>query len=116
MAADDRLDADPPHEALAPGEARCPGPSTRELILADGWLTPPALTAQSYRFLGDADLPYARYTSQAFFDLEMKRLWPRAWQWACREEHIPDVGDHITYDVGPYSVLIVRSAPDEIKA
>lgn len=111
--ADDRFD--PPLE-LSPGDHRCPGPSTRELILADGWATPEALTAEAYRFLGDADLPYARYTSQAFFDLEMKRLWPRVWQWACREENIANVGDYVTYDVGPYSVIVVRSAPDEVKA
>jgi phenylpropionate dioxygenase-like ring-hydroxylating dioxygenase large terminal subunit len=116
MAADDRFDTPVAERVLAPGEARCPGPSTRDLILADGWATPPALTEQSYRFLGDADLPYERYTSPVVFELEMKRLWPKVWQWACREEHIPDVGDHITYDVGPYSILIVRSAPDEIKA
>ena len=116
MAADDRFDPQEDPRALAPGEARCPGPSTKDLILGDGWPTPPALTAESYTFLGDQDLPFERYTSPAFFDLEMKRMWPKAWQWACREEHIPDVGDHITYDVGPYSVLIVRSAPDEIKA
>ncbi len=116
MAADDRFDPRDGDRPLAPGEARCPGPSTRDLILADGWATPPALTVQSYEFLGDTDVPYERYTSPAFFDLEIKRLWPKVWQWVCREEHIPEVGDHITYDVGPYSILVVRSAPEEIKA
>src|SRR5438094_3126615 len=116
MAADDRFDPMDGDPTLAPGEARCPGPSTRDLIFADGCPTPPALTAESYKFLGDEDIAYERYTSPAFFDLEMKRLWPKVWQWVCREEHIPDVGDHITYDVGPYSILVVRSAPDEVKA
>ena len=102
--------------ALKPGEARCEGPSTRDQILADGWAVPAALTAESYEFLGDADIGYERYTSQTFFDAEMAQLWPRVWQWACREEHIPDTGDHIVYEIGPYSVLIVRTATGDIKA
>ena len=35
---------------------------------------------------------------------------------ACREEDIPEVGDHITYDIANISILVVRSAPDTIKA
>ena len=100
---------------LQPGEARCPGPSTRDLILEDGQPTPAALTEERYAFLGDADLPYERYTSRTMFDLEMRKLWPRVWQWACREEHLLNVGDYLTYDVGPHSVILVRAAPDEIK-
>ncbi len=56
-------------------------------------------------------MDYERYYSRDFFDLEMKKLWPRVWQWACREEHILHVGDYVTYDVGPHSVILVRSAP-----
>ena len=33
----------------------------------------PVLAMESYRFLGDEDIPYERYTSRAFYDLE--RLW-----------------------------------------
>jgi phenylpropionate dioxygenase-like ring-hydroxylating dioxygenase large terminal subunit len=35
---------------------------------------------------------------------------------ACREEDIPEVGDHEVYEVGPISILVVRTGPDEIKA
>ena len=38
------------------------------------------------------------------------------WQFACREEHIPRVGDHTVYDIAGRSYLIMRSAPDTIKA
>jgi len=106
----------PSDPSLAPGAARCPGPSTREIILSDGDSAPAALVAESYAFLGDGDIPYERYTSRAFFDRELERMWPRTWQWACREEHIPRVGDFVVYDVGPYSFIVVRSAPGEIKA
>ena len=63
-------------EKLKPGEARCPGPSTRDLILRDGWEVPAELVTESYEFLGDEDIPYERYTSKDFFDLEMRKLWP----------------------------------------
>jgi len=59
--ADDRFEV-PDAGGLPPGAARCPGPSTPDLILADGQATPPALVAESYSFLGDEDLPYERYT------------------------------------------------------
>jgi phenylpropionate dioxygenase-like ring-hydroxylating dioxygenase large terminal subunit len=103
-------------DKMKPGEARCPGPSTRDLILRDGWKVPDELVAESYEFLGDQDIPYDRYTSQAFFDAEIEKLWPKVWQWACREEHIPEPGDYVTYDVGPYSILVVRVSEDEVKA
>ena len=94
---------------LPPGSARCPGPSTKDIIMRDVGGAPAALTAESYTFLGDADIPFARYTSQRFYDAEIKHLWSRTWQWACREEHIPKVGDYAVYDVGPYSVLVLRA-------
>lgn len=106
----------PSDPALAPGEARCPGPSMQDILDADGDNPPAAMRAQAYTFLGDADLPFARYTDPAFHDLEMERLWPNVWQWACREEHIPGVGDRYVYDVGHHSVLVVRGADMAIRA
>ncbi len=111
----DDLSAVPDPEGLRPGDARCPGPSTRDLILADGQSVPPALIAERYAFLGDANIDYDRYTSREVFDLEMKKLWPKVWQWACREEHLINVGDYLTYDVGPHSVILVKTAGDVIK-
>lgn len=102
--------------SLAPGEARCPGPSTREIIERDRDGAPVALTTESYRFLGDEDLPFARYTSPEFYRAEIEKLWPRTWQWACREEHIPNPGDWYVYDVGPYSALVIRGADGKIRA
>ena len=107
-----------PIEQLKPGEARYPGPSTKEIILSEGQVVPDQLVAEHYEFLGDEDISYARYTSHAFFDKEIERLWPKTWQWACRLEHIPEVGDYHVYDVGPYSILVVRHGEeaDDIKA
>jgi len=54
--------------------------------------------------------------SEEFHRLEMERLWPRVWQVACREEEIPNVGDYVNYEIGHESILVVRSAPDKIRA
>ena len=51
----------------------------------------------------------SRYTTQAFHDLEMRNLWPKVWQMACREEEIPNVGDYTTYEIGNYSIIVVRT-------
>ncbi len=110
---------DPSDPKLAKGEARCPGPSPADIIARDsatGIDTPDALKAQNYSFLGDSDLPFSRYTSQEFFDEEFDKLWPRTWQWACREEHIPNPGDYYVYDIGPNSIVLTRTAAGDIKA
>ena len=43
-------------------------------------------------------------------------MWAKVWQHAGRVEEIPNVGDYLTYDIGDDSIVIVRSAPDTIKA
>ena len=99
-----------------PGDARASGPSVADILASDRLPPPPPLLESQYAFLGDADISITRYTSKAFFAQEMESLWPRAWQWACREEHVPDVGDTYVYDIGHYSVIVVRSADDTIEA
>lgn len=98
-----------------PGMARCPGDTVQEIVHRDGRPVPAVLAQESYTFLGDEDIPYERYTSKAFLDLEMEKLWPRVWQWVCREEHIPAAGDYITYDVGDLSVVVLRTESGDIR-
>ncbi|MFN7158144.1 MAG: aromatic ring-hydroxylating oxygenase subunit alpha, partial [Erythrobacter cryptus] len=74
------------------------------------------LREQRYAFLGDGDIPFARYHDPAFYEAEMERLWPNVWQWACREEHIPAPGDRHVYDIGRHSVLVVRGEDSRIRA
>lgn len=106
----------PSDPSLPPGAARCPGPSTRDIILAEDDGAPAVLTDESYEYLGNEDIPFSRYTSQAFYDREIDQLWSRTWQWACREEHIPNAGDYSVYDVGPYSVLVTRDEQMQLRA
>jgi len=56
------------------------------------------------------------YLSRDYARAEADKLWAKVWQHAGRVEEIPDVGDFITYDILGDSILIVRTAPDTIKA
>ncbi|TAK99324.1 MAG: aromatic ring-hydroxylating dioxygenase subunit alpha [Rhodospirillaceae bacterium] len=60
--------------------------------------------------------PVEAYLSKEYAQAESERLWPKVWQMAGRVEEIPEVGSYITYDILDQSFLIVRVAPDQIKA
>ena len=60
-------------------------------------------------------IPALHYTSADFLRREYERLWPRAWQVACREEELADVGAFLTYEIGDQSLLLVRTAAGKIK-
>jgi phenylpropionate dioxygenase-like ring-hydroxylating dioxygenase large terminal subunit len=98
------------------GEARAPGVTYRELLDADSREVPAILREQSQREIPVVRVPIERYTSRAFHDLEVERLWRRVWQMACREEDVAAVGDCTVYEIADASLVIVRSAPDEIRA
>jgi phenylpropionate dioxygenase-like ring-hydroxylating dioxygenase large terminal subunit len=56
------------------------------------------------------------YISPDYARAEQDRLWRKVWQEAGRVEEILNVGDYITYDIMDDSILIVRTAADQIKA
>ena len=101
---------------LAPGDARCPAISTQDIILKDKVAAPAWVRSESYHFLGDEDIPTERYYDPEFAKGEYERLWTRTWQFACREEHIPEIGDYHVYDIGRYSFIITRVAKNQIRA
>jgi phenylpropionate dioxygenase-like ring-hydroxylating dioxygenase large terminal subunit len=88
----------------------------QELLDAETHPVPVTLRATANDDLGTGGVPRARYTDRAIHDLEVEKIWSRVWQMACREEQIPAVGDSIVYDIAGFSLIIVRSAPDTIKA
>jgi nitrite reductase/ring-hydroxylating ferredoxin subunit len=99
------------------GEARCPGaPSTQEIISKDKIAAPGWVCSESYKFLGDEDISSDRYFEPAYAKQELDKLWTRTWQFACREEHIPEVGDYHVYDLGPYSFIITRVGKSDVRA
>jgi phenylpropionate dioxygenase-like ring-hydroxylating dioxygenase large terminal subunit len=56
------------------------------------------------------------YYEPHYLALEKQRLWPRAWQMACREEELTEAGNYITYDIGDESIVIVRSPAGKLNA
>ncbi|NPU94367.1 MAG: aromatic ring-hydroxylating dioxygenase subunit alpha [Gammaproteobacteria bacterium] len=102
---------------ISNGEARCPNaPSTQDIIARDKVGAPDWVRSESYQFLGDEDISTDRYTDPAFAKKELNTLWKKTWQFACREEHIPAVGDYYVYDLEHYSFIVTRVAKDEIRA
>ncbi|MCA1847335.1 MAG: aromatic ring-hydroxylating dioxygenase subunit alpha, partial [Actinobacteria bacterium] len=71
----------------------------QQVLADDGVPVPAELLPHDGGPLGATSVPVERYTSRRFHDLERERLWPRVWQMACREEHLPEVGDHVVYDI-----------------
>ena len=62
------------------------------------------------------DIPFRRYTSQEFFDLEMQKVWRKVWQYVCREDEVAEVGDYLVYDIGRHSIVVTRATDGSLKA
>lgn len=98
------------------GRARCPGPGWQDILAADSRPVPDMLREDHYHYLGSQPIDAARYTSADFFVLENSRMWPHVWQFAAREEDMPEPGDYVTYDNAGRSFLIVRQADGSVRA
>jgi phenylpropionate dioxygenase-like ring-hydroxylating dioxygenase large terminal subunit len=61
-------------------------------------------------------VPVEAYISRDWLELEREKLWPKVWQWVCREEEIPNAGDFVTYDILDDSISIVRRQDGSIGA
>jgi nitrite reductase/ring-hydroxylating ferredoxin subunit len=88
----------------------------QEILDGDSHDVPDVLRWFSPMPPSEADIAVERYTSAEFHQLEVDKVWTKVWQMACREEDIPEVGDHLSYDIVGRSILVVRSAPDVIEA
>lgn len=93
-----------------------PGSYYQKELDGDARAVPPFLRESSPDKLGPDEIPIHKYVSREYHELEIERLWKRTWQWACREEEIPEVGSTFVYEICNMSVVIVRVAPDRIKA
>ena len=60
--------------------------------------------------------PVEAFVSRDYAAAEIERLWSKIWQMAARVEDIPEVGDFITYNIADESIIIIRTAPDTLKA
>ena len=98
------------------GSARCPGVGWDELMAADTIAPPEFMKADAYEYMGSAPLATARYTDAGFFQRELKAMWPNVWQFAARDEELPDPGDVVVYENAGRSYLITRQADGSVKA
>ncbi len=112
MADQDAQDA----AAMSGGKARSPGITWIELMDADSRPSPACLTGEHYRYLGSKSAPVERYTSEAFAQSEREKMWPYIWQFAAREEDLPDPGDYVVYENAGRSYLISRQEDGSIRA
>jgi phenylpropionate dioxygenase-like ring-hydroxylating dioxygenase large terminal subunit len=107
-------DRDPTIEAA--GAARCPGATWTDILALDGRPVPDFLQDETYEYRGSAPIPASRYTSAAFQALENEKMWPHVWQFAARDEDMPEPGDYVVYENAGRSYLIVRQDDGSVKA
>ena len=99
-----------------PGAARSPGISYQQLLDTDTHEVPAVLRLESPKYFGSDDVSIDRYISREWHERETTQLWGRVWQYVCREEEIPEVGDYHVYQIVRSSYIVIRTAPDTIQA
>src|SRR5580698_7881188 len=103
--------------AAFPGRSdRHPGDTYEDILNRDSRPVPDYLREGRLPDVGVEPVAASRYTDPAFFAKEVKYLWSKVWQLACREEDIPNVGDYHIYENVGKSLIVTRAAPGEIKA
>lgn len=91
------------------GPPRSEGPSAQDYLDRDTKPVPESLRYNRNDQLDPTDIPIERYISPEFARLEMEKMWYRVWQMVCVEGDIPEVGDHIIYEIGDRSYIIIRT-------
>jgi Rieske 2Fe-2S family protein len=56
------------------------------------------------------------YIDPKVFELDISAIFAKHWLFSAAESEIPEAGDYVTIDVGPYSVMILRDDDEEIRA
>ena len=95
---------------------RHPSESYEDILCRDSRPVPDHLRQGRTPDIGVEPVPASRYYSADYFQKEVDHVWSKIWQMACREEEIPKVGDYVIYEIVGKSFIVVRSAPNEIRA
>ncbi len=105
-------------DKIDPADMRKPASFTspETYLKTDTRPVPQHMFEESTWDLGNEVMPKEGYISGEYHQLEVKHLWKKVWQVACRENDIPEVGDRIAYDVVGQSVMVIRTAPDTVRA
>ncbi|WP_240655006.1 aromatic ring-hydroxylating oxygenase subunit alpha [Croceicoccus ponticola] len=77
---------------------------------------PKFLTEESYTYRASDPIAASRYTSEDFAKLEREKMWPRVWQFAVRDEDLPEAGDFVVYENGGRSFIVCRRDDGSIRA
>lgn len=56
------------------------------------------------------------YTDQSIFELDLENIHYKEWLFAIPACEIPKAGDYVIYEVGAYSVVIVRGNDQMVRA
>ena len=97
-------------------DQRCDAISYQHLLEQESVEVPEILKEDTNPYMGSEDVPLARWVSRDFHELEKEKLWPHVWQVACREEELPEVGDHIIYEICENSFIVARTQENKIQA
>jgi phenylpropionate dioxygenase-like ring-hydroxylating dioxygenase large terminal subunit len=89
------------------------GPTYQDLLDQDSKPVPASMRRDEPGYFGSDDIPVDRYLEREWHDKEKVALWPRVWQFACREEVLAEVGDTEVYDIVDKSYLLVRTQPGD---
>jgi phenylpropionate dioxygenase-like ring-hydroxylating dioxygenase large terminal subunit len=77
---------------------------------------PDFLKAESYRYLGSEPIAAGRYVDADFFRQEVEKMWPNVWQYAARDEDMPEPGDYVVYENVGRSYIVTRQADGSVRA
>jgi phenylpropionate dioxygenase-like ring-hydroxylating dioxygenase large terminal subunit len=96
-------------------------PTVQEVLANDQRIAPFRQIPEVMRETSTADMTLdtfdvGRYVDPEFHHRELEQVWRRVWQMACREQDIPMPGDHLIYEIGDSSLIIVRGDDGVIRA
>ena len=65
---------------------------------------------------GPKQVNVARFFDKKYHDLEVEHIWKKVWQMACRADDIPEVGDHMLYQIAHLEYIVTRTGENKFKA
>lgn len=92
-----------------------PSPSYQDILANDRAAAPQHMREESQAKFDSEDIPIERYHSREWHEQEIDKVWRKTWQYACRLEEIPNVGDHIIYNIVHDSIIVIRVSETEIR-
>ena len=107
-----------PADPLArPSEEEAPRINARTVLPTDAIAPPRTLIDDASDWVPEVmPIGIDRYTSPAFHQAEVERMWSRTWQFAVWTGDIPNPGDIYVYRNVGQSVLVVRQRDGSVKA